>query len=714
MAKTVCYLCAGCGITDALDLARLEQVAMEQDAEVHRGRALCLEDREEIRKSVRDSGCERLVIAACSPRVHRDTFRFDAGAGEVRVQRVNLREQVVWSHPAAAPATQELAEDLLRMGLAAASTVRPFEPSPSAESATVLVVGGGPAGLSAAVSAADSGHRVALVEQDVQLGGYARRLHRQFPKRPPYTDPESVALDAWVEQAEQHPLIEVLTGARVAGLSGQPGAYLAEVQTAAGTRSLAAGAVVVATGFAEAGPEQLQPHGLGRLPNVETGSLLEDAARSGKLVRPSDGRAPDSVAILLCDGASAGQHLPHTGTVGSMVALKHALYVRELCPEAIVYLVFEDMQAAGLGEIFYRRVQETGGIYFVRGQVRSVDGAADDRVAIAVTETNLGREIALEVDLAVLTAGMVPSAADAQGGPVHLNYLQGPVLPLRPSGHADSNYICFPYETRRTGIYAAGSAHRAQDIAQSRRDGAGAALKAVQAIQHASEGQAVHPRVGDLGYPNFFVQKCTSCARCTEECPFGALELDAAHHPVVNPARCRRCGICMGACPVQIISFPDYSVEMVAQMMRQVTMPEDDPERLRILVFACENDAYPALDALGMARATYPASMRVVPVRCLGSVNAVMITDAISRGFDGVALLGCRAGEDYQCHFIQGSELLTRRVANVRETLGRMALEPDRVQVIETSIADGRSLTRTLEGFAAEISTLGPNPMKGF
>ena len=165
---------------------------------------------------------------------------------------------------------------------------------------------------------------------------------------------------------------------------------------------------------------------------------------------------------------------------------------------------------------------------------------------------------------------------------------------------------------------------------------------------------------------------------------------------------------------MQIISFPDYSVEMVAQMMRQVTMPEDDPDQLRILVFACENDAYPALDALGMARATYPASMRVLPVRCLGSVNAVMITDAISRGFDGVALLGCRAGEDYQCHFIQGSELLTRRVANVRETLDRMALEPDRVQVIETSIADGRSLTQTLEDFAEAISTLGPNPMKGF
>lgn len=169
----------------------------------------------------------------------------------------------------------------------------------------------------------------------------------------------------------------------------------------------------------------------------------------------------------------------------------------------------------------------------------------------------------------------------------------------------------------------------------------------------------------------------------------------------------------MGACPVQVISFPDYSVEMLSEMQKVVDLPEDD-ERPRILVLACENDAYPALDMAGINRLHYPANFRIVPVRCLGSVNSVVVADAVQRGYDGVALLGCRSGDDYQCHFIQGSDLLGVRMENVRETLGRLALEEDRVQVLETSIADARRLPDVLARLADEIAALGPNPMKGF
>jgi quinone-modifying oxidoreductase subunit QmoB len=165
---------------------------------------------------------------------------------------------------------------------------------------------------------------------------------------------------------------------------------------------------------------------------------------------------------------------------------------------------------------------------------------------------------------------------------------------------------------------------------------------------------------------------------------------------------------------VQVISFPDYSVGQISAMENAVSLPEDDEEKLRILVFACENDAYPALDMVGINRLRTPATLRVIPVRCLGSVNSVVVNDAVQRGFDGVALLGCRSGDDYQCHFIQGSQLLGTRMDNVRETLGRLALEPERVQVIETSIVDARRLPVVLEAFAEEIRALGPNPMKGF
>ena len=113
----------------------------------------------------------------------------------------------------------------------------------------------------------------------------------------------------------------------------------------------------------------------------------------------------------------------------------------------------------------------------------------------------------------------------------------------------------------------------------------------------------------------------------------------------------------MGACPERIISFQNYSVDMIASMIKAIEVPEEDEEKPRVLAFMCENDAYPALDIAGLKRRQYDASVRVIPLRCLGSLNIVWIADALSRGIDGVMLVGCKYGDDYQCHFTKGSEL---------------------------------------------------------
>ncbi|MCZ6451652.1 MAG: hydrogenase iron-sulfur subunit, partial [Deltaproteobacteria bacterium] len=134
----------------------------------------------------------------------------------------------------------------------------------------------------------------------------------------------------------------------------------------------------------------------------------------------------------------------------------------------------------------------------------------------------------------------------------------------------------------------------------------------------------------------------------------------------------------------------------------------------RILAFACENDAYPALDMAGISRLNYPASIRMIPVRCLGSVNSILITDALSRGFDGVAMMGCKAGEDYQCHYIQGSELSAKRMENVQETLNRLALEPERINFMEVEISDSDKIPLMLSDFVDRIKKVGLNPFKGF
>ena len=280
-------------------------------------------------------------------------------------------------------------------------------------------------------------------------------------------------------------------------------------------------------------------------------------------------------------------------------------------------------------------------------------------------------------------------------------------------GFPDSHFICFPYETRRTGIYAAGAVRAPMDLATCANDADGAALKSIQAVEAVSRGAAVHPRAGDLSYPDFFMQKCTQCKRCTEECPFGALDEDEKGTPLPNPMRCRRCGVCFGACPERIISFKNYSVHMISQMIKAIHVPDEFEEKPRMLAFVCENDAMPAIDMAGIMRLQYNSMVRIIPLRCLGSMNAVWVGDALASGFDGVLLIGCKKGDDYQCHFVRGSELAEYRMGNVREKLKQLVLEEERVEIHELAITDYEKIPEIMDNFLEVIETAGPNPYKG-
>lgn len=713
MSKKVgVYVCRGCGISGCLDQQKLVDIAtVEYGVPVVRtSPAFCLEDARLIRDDIEREGVDGVVIAACSPRVNTEVFDFPSAL----VERVNIREQVAWSHPSNDPETQSLANDYLRMGIVRAQKATTPAPYTEANERTVLVVGGGAAGLAAARDAAETGFDVVLIERSATLGGFAARLHRQFPKHPPYREPEPVEIDATIRAVQSLSNVRIFAGSEVTEISGQPGRFTVTVRRDGGAEQVTVGAVVLATGWVPPDPAKFGSYGLGKYPNVVTSVTLEQMVAKGEITRPSDGRPVKSAAFVLCDAPEDDFHLPYGGNVSSLVALKQALYIRDRRPDSIVYLLYGDMQTPGQYEYFYRRVQEDEGVLFATGEIRCVSEDGAHNIVLDLENTVLGGSIRTVVDLLVLSSGMVPATLDsAVTGSLNLQYLQGKDLPTNKFGFTDSNFICFPYETRRTGIYAAGAVRQPMDLAGSAQDGTAAALKAIQCIEQSSGGAAVHPRVGDLSYPSFFMQNCTSCGRCTQECPFGALELDENKHPVLDPNRCRRCGICMGACPVQIISFDDYSVDMLSAMIKAVEIPEDE-EKPRILALACENDAYPALDMAGIGRLRYSATVRVIPVRCLGSVNSVLIADAVSRGFDGVALMGCKAGEDYQCHFIQGSELLGTRMDNVRETLNRLALEAERVRVMEVAISDADKIPGLFEELVQTIKRVGPNPMKGF
>ncbi|MGB5620222.1 MAG: hydrogenase iron-sulfur subunit, partial [Desulfobacterales bacterium] len=428
-------------------------------------------------------------------------------------------------------------------------------------------------------------------------------------------------------------------------------------------------------------------------------------------------KAAQSVVFIQSPGKEDDKDFAYAGAVTSLVALKQANYVREDYPDSgKAYIFYQHMRTLGLTENFYKAAQQDPGIFMTKGSVVGVSKNGNG-LTVEAEDTLLGEKLQVKADMVVLAAGMVPATKDDPV--VNLAYRQGPAFRDIDlfDGYVDSNYICFPYETQRTGIYAAGAIRRAMTVEDAMEDAAGSALKAIQCIESVNRGVSVHPRSGDMTFPDFFFQRCTQCKRCTEECPFGALDDDAKGTPKPNPARCRRCGTCMGACPERIIGFADYSIDSIGSMVKAIGVPsEDDYEEppFRILGLVCENDAYPALDIAGLNRLSFSADVRLIPIRCLGSMNVIWIKDALSQGMDGVFLLGCKHGDDYQCHFIKGSELAEIRIKKIGDALASLALENERVAQFALAIDEYDKIPQIINDFVASVEELGPNPFKGF
>ena len=713
--RTDLYVCAGCGIGDAVDADRLAAVAdteLKHPGVVHG--PLCVpEGLAALREGLAAGEASRVVIAACSERVNHDVFS-PSSLGVDMVGRVNIRELVAWSKPPGDRETQLLAEDYVRMGVQRLLWSRKPERQERDIERTLLVVGGGVSGLTAALEAANADSDVHLVEREPELGGWMARFHRLFPTRPPYRDLEPVPIADLIDAVMAHPRITVHTGAEISAVAGEPGGLEVTILQGQRRTDFPAGALVMATGW-QPDTTVIDLLGVGHLPDVVTNVAFEEMARSGSLVRPSDGTPVKRVAIVTRPRAGFGSSGNGTddgdfsfGTnVLDMASLKHAIYATEAGARA--YVIYEDIVTPGLYESFYRRVSEQPGVYFTKGRVTTIDEDGSGGLLVRLSRSLLGEDVGLPVDLVVLATGMVPSTADSDV--LHLMYLQGPGLPTAKFGFSDSNFICFPYETRRTGIYAAGTVREPMDATFASEDATGAALKALQSLELIGSGRATHPRSGDLSLPATRFQGCTQCGRCSQECPFSAIELDAKGYPALNPERCRRCGICMGACPVQVISFEDYSVQQLSATVKAIDFGPDK-DIPRIVALACENDAYPAFDLAGINRLGFDAAVRVVPIRCLGSLNVAVVADALSSGIDGIMLMGCKSGDDYQCHFIQGSALAAKRLVNVMETLNRLTIEPERVLPIEIEISEYDRIPEIVGDFVGSVRKLGANPYK--
>jgi len=617
--KIGCFFCNGCGLGERLDTDQLELIATKEGKVTYTKQHdyLCGEEGVALIQNDIDSGeCNKVVIAACSKRAKTQAFHFP----DVAVSRANLREGVIWSQPDTEEAkelTQEMAADYIRMSSAEIKFIN--VPSFSGEqelNKNILVVGAGITGLTAALEAAKTGYSVMLVEKAAQLGGMTAKLHSKIPTKSPYKLPQETNIAAILEQVDSSDNITVFTNTTIAKTEGAPGRFKVTLDSDGENTEISIGAIIQATGFKHHDISHLEQFAYTNSNNIMTQGDLEDhfKANTDSLIKTKDGKDVKTVTFIQCVGQRSEEegHLPYCSGYCCATSVKQAINFKQQNPDIETKVIYTHLKVAtGVGgEDFYRSGQDHG-VTFLKGTVSNVD-ASGESLKVSYNDIILEEALDIDSDIVVLATGMIPNSgidpnlATEEGEdnssetaevesteaeekdlriPVksilNLDYRQGTDLPHLVNGHGfnDSHFICFPYETARTGIYTAGPVRRPMDIQQAIEDATGAALKAIQAVENAGKGRAAHPRSGDLSFPSFMNETCTQCGRCTIECPFGAIDVDDNNYPKFNESRCRRCGTCMGACPVRAISFENYSIDTVGSQIKNIDIPDEFDEK---------------------------------------------------------------------------------------------------------------------------------------
>jgi heterodisulfide reductase subunit A-like polyferredoxin/coenzyme F420-reducing hydrogenase delta subunit len=470
------------------------------------------------------------------------------------------------------------------------------------------------------------------------------------------------------------------------------------------SRTFRCGVAILATGWRPYEVERVERLGYGRVAHVVTSMQMErlmagDFPEEGLFARPSGGRPLETVAFVQCAGSRDVNHQRWCSAVCCTASLKQALIIKEANPETEVYIFYTDIRTPGEYEELYRMAQERG-VVFVRSSPAEVRSAPDGNPVVCGEDTLLGKYYEVKSDLVVLAMGIKPNEAPF---PV-IEFIGAEQMAgyglLGAGGFIPGHQQCFPYESKHSSIFFAGTMQEPLDIAGTVRSATGAAGKAARLLGGKVE---VLPQV-----PEIIRSGCDKCKRCVEECPFGVMRLDEEGYPVPELAYCRACQLCLGACPRNCIVTQGFDTrQMVAMVTAKVK--EVAPGEPFVVAFMCENDAYRALLDAASKGLAVPPNIHPIPVRCLGSVNMLVVQDAIPKGVDGFVFAGCRSGE---CHYVRGADRAAERIENLLVTMKDMMIEPERVKLLRLGIGDGEIFAREMKAFVKELKSMGTNPFK--
>ena len=510
-----------------------------------------------IQKAIADHELDGVVVAACSPAMHEVTFRKTARAAGVNpylTEIANIREQISWVHEAEPDAATVKAIEIIETIIEKVRYDEPLEPFSLPLVKRALVIGGGIAGMTAALHIADAGYPVVLVEREAQLGGKMGQLSSLYLN----FDTAPDLLQSRIEAVTRHPNIQVLTEAEVTELGGYVGNFTAKVNGSE-PFTFDVGAIVVATGFDLLPQSELGEYGGGRYPDVIDSLQFEHMLAQGEIRRPSDGTLPKEVVWVQCAGSRDPElHKPYCSKICCMYVAKQAMAYKQRVPDGQAYVFYIDIRSQGKGyEEFVQRAMTEYDVLYLRGKVARVF-AEDGRVVVWGVDTLSGKAVEVQADLVVLATAAVPSAG-ARDLAQRLR-----VSTDEYGFFSEAHPKLRPVESLTAGIFLAGAAQFPKDIPETVAQASGAAAKVLGLF--AQREMVQEPTIA-------FVDEelCAGCGLCVAACPYEARVM----HPwkpiaVVQTALCQGCGACVVACPNKASSLHNLATEQLLAMMEPV------------------------------------------------------------------------------------------------------------------------------------------------
>jgi len=492
-----------------------------------------------IKKAIEEHNLNRVVVASCTPRTHEPLFReciSEAGLNPYLFNFVNIRDQCTWVHMKHPKEAYNKAKDLIKMGAAKAVKLEPLDMIMVNINPAALIIGGGVAGMSAALNLSRQGFKTYIVEKEDKLGGRLNSLHKLFP----YDIEATEFVGKIINNVQNTKNLEVITSSRVKNIEGFVGNFEVEIDQNGNIHKLEVGAIIVATGASLLDPQGLFGYdGVKRITQFELEAKLKKKDLNKK-----------EVVMIQCAGARIDER-PYCSSVCCMTALKNALSIKDLNPDIHITILFRDLYTPGTSyEEYYRKAREQG-ILFVKYDENRMPIVEENQVK--VFNEYIGDEMIIPYDLLVLSTPLVANSDNK-------DLAQLLKVPLEANGFfLEAHVKLRPNDFATDGIYIGGSAKWPVDITETISQGYAAASRASTILSH----DTIEVEGATSILPEYNKSLCTGCEVCIKVCPYNAIIKNENDEIEIIQALCKGCGLCAATCTNKALVIRHFTDDQI-------------------------------------------------------------------------------------------------------------------------------------------------------